>query len=295
MLTSGLWGILASPMPIICKQCGASNHSGNYLCLMCGGNLSETPEPLGVQPTLPGQPALTQANELLLARMTPDPATPTGRRVRTEAGGFRAGRFFALALFCLAVAVASWQWQNLRTLAGRLSKSRAATQPMTNSAALAASVDRLASEGVPTADLASKRNPNTNDENSSADVPQEGMVHAVTPSKTQIEPANSSSPGSSTTSETEGEKYLYGDGVQVNCDRAQKDLVVAAKQSNPKAESVLGTMYATGHCAARDLPLAYYWFAQAERHGVNRIIEEDMKVLWSQMSPEERKVAVRQR
>lgn len=94
--------------------------------------------------------------------------------------------------------------------------------------------------------------------------------------------------------EAQGEKYLYGNGVPANCALAQKSLVAAAERSNAKAQSVLGTMYATGHCATRDLPLAYRWFARALRQDPNNLrIEQDLKVLWSQMSADERQLALR--
>lgn len=94
--------------------------------------------------------------------------------------------------------------------------------------------------------------------------------------------------------EAQGEKYLYGNGVPANCALAQKSLQAAAERSNAKAQSVLGTMYATGHCANRDLPLAYRWFARALRQDPSNLrIEQDLKVLWSQMSPDERQLALR--
>jgi hypothetical protein len=93
--------------------------------------------------------------------------------------------------------------------------------------------------------------------------------------------------------EAEGEKYLYGTGVPVNCDRAQKDLFAAAGQSNTKAYSVLGTMYATGHCTSRDLPLAYHWFAKAlHEDPANTRLQRDLQVLWDQMSADERQIAM---
>ena len=94
--------------------------------------------------------------------------------------------------------------------------------------------------------------------------------------------------------EAEGEKYLYGNGVRENCGRARKDLLAAAQHSSAKAENVLGTMYATGHCATRDLPTAYRWFGRSMRQDPgNTRIEQDLKVLWNQMTPEERKLALR--
>jgi len=94
--------------------------------------------------------------------------------------------------------------------------------------------------------------------------------------------------------EAEGEKYLYGNGVQENCTRARTSLLAAAQRSSAQAESVLGTMYATGHCATRDLPTAYRWFSRSLRKDAsNTRIEQDLKVLWNQMTPEERQVALR--
>jgi hypothetical protein len=91
---------------------------------------------------------------------------------------------------------------------------------------------------------------------------------------------------------TEGEKYLYGDGVAQDCDRAQKDLRTSAAHSYSQAESLLGTMYASGHCLGRDLPAAYRWYARALHHEpANTRISSDLQVLWSQMTPADRKAA----
>lgn len=94
--------------------------------------------------------------------------------------------------------------------------------------------------------------------------------------------------------EAQGEKYLYGNGVPENCTRARTNLMAAAEQSNAQAESVLGTMYATGHCATRDLPTAYRWFGRSLRQDQkNTRIEQDLQVLWNQMTPGERQLAIR--
>lgn len=96
--------------------------------------------------------------------------------------------------------------------------------------------------------------------------------------------------------EAEGEKYLYGTGVPANCERAQKDLLAAGEHANPKAASVLGTMYATGHCVTRDLPLAYFWFAKAMREDPNNArAENDLLMVWSQMTAQERELAVQRK
>jgi len=94
--------------------------------------------------------------------------------------------------------------------------------------------------------------------------------------------------------EAQGEKYLYGTGVPASCSLAQKDLQAAAEHGNAKANSVLGTMYATGHCVGRDLPLAYRWFAKALQQDPNNDrLARDLQVLWNQMTAEERQIAMR--
>jgi hypothetical protein len=94
--------------------------------------------------------------------------------------------------------------------------------------------------------------------------------------------------------EAQGEKYLYGTGAPASCSRAQADLQAAAEQGNGKADSVLGTMYATGHCVPRDLALAYRWFARAlQKDPSNARLQRDLQVLWNQMSASERQIAMR--
>jgi hypothetical protein len=93
--------------------------------------------------------------------------------------------------------------------------------------------------------------------------------------------------------EAAGERYLYGSGgTPQNCAKAQSNLQTAATRGNSKAQTVLGTMYATGHCVGRDLPTAYRWFARAlHQDPQNSRISADLQVLWRQMSPQERQLA----
>jgi len=93
--------------------------------------------------------------------------------------------------------------------------------------------------------------------------------------------------------ELAGERYLYGNGVPENCARAESNLRTAAMHANTKAQTVLGTMYATGHCVGRDLPTAYRWFARAlHEDPQNSRISEDLQVLWRQMTPQEKQLAM---
>jgi TPR repeat protein len=96
--------------------------------------------------------------------------------------------------------------------------------------------------------------------------------------------------------EAEGERYLYGTGVPANCVLAQRNLLAAAEHDSSKAESVLGTMYATGHCTPRDLPLAYIWFAKAmQQEPNNAILEREELAVWNEMTAEERQLAIHQK
>jgi len=91
-----------------------------------------------------------------------------------------------------------------------------------------------------------------------------------------------------------GEAYLYGRGAPENCDQAVKYLKSASAKSSAKARSAFGTMYATGHCVARDLPTSYLWFAMALRVDPNnQILEKDLSAIWNQMTPPERQLATR--
>jgi hypothetical protein len=90
------------------------------------------------------------------------------------------------------------------------------------------------------------------------------------------------------------EAFLYGRGGAENCDEATKYLKAASAKSNARARSTFGTMYATGHCVARDLPTSYLWFALALRVDPNnQILEKDLSAVWNQMTPPERQMATR--
>lgn len=90
------------------------------------------------------------------------------------------------------------------------------------------------------------------------------------------------------------EKYLYGQGVRQDCSRALTLLRSAADSSNSKARSLLGTMYATGHCVPRDLPNSYHWLALALREEPNnRWLSRDLQSVWNQMSDSEKQTAMR--
>lgn len=91
-----------------------------------------------------------------------------------------------------------------------------------------------------------------------------------------------------------GESYLYGRNGTADCGNAVKYLKMAADQQHAKARSMMGTMYATGHCVQRDLPSSYRWFALALRVDPNNsILEKNLRAVWNQMTPPERQLATK--
>jgi cytoskeletal protein RodZ len=170
-------------------------------------------------------------------------------------------------------------------------------QPSTSAPAASAPAPAQSNQAPPPTEPAAKavQNESGDTERAKEEVPK--AESAVTnPAKKSKAKVNETAPADSEGEqiEAQGEKYLYGVGVPVNCGRAQTDLELAAGRGNSKANSVLGTMYATGHCVPRDLPLAYRWFARALQHDPNNVrLQRDLQVLWSQMSAEERQIAMR--
>jgi len=280
-------------MAICCRQCGANNNSGNLLCLRCGAELLESPEPLTVRPVPPEQPTRPPLNGSSIVRPTAKRTNRVRSPFQGEVSASHLSRYLVLALFSLIVAVAGWR--DLPALANRLSRSPARRQSnLTNSipvpvAISPAEVLTPQSAHPEPSTSASQPGPSAPDENNPS---QEGIV-PVRSSKAQVHSVSATT-HSRNTSDSEGKKYLYGASMPADCDQATKDLLAAAEHSSAKAQGALGTRYATGHCAIRDLPLAYHWFARALRQNPrNRIIEKDMKVLWNQMGPEERELAKR--
>jgi len=174
----------------------------------------------------------------------------------------------------------------------------AATTPPAAAPAESAS----SSPGEAPAPTAGNENPATAGAQPEASTPKPAAVEPPRVQKPVVKPAKAPVQAEASATDTsvadnlaaQGEKYLYGNGVAENCARAREYLQSAADHKSTKAQSVLGTMYATGHCTTRDLPLAYHWFAKAlHQDPSNTRIEQDLKVLWNQMSAEERQLALR--
>jgi len=164
-----------------------------------------------------------------------------------------------------------------------------------------------ASGSQPTAENAAPENKtqeNTSEENATEEA--KATPPAPAPAKTAGAPKRTTKPAAPVSApkpaspdadlEQAGERYLYGNGVPQNCTRAESSLRTAAMHGNTKAQTVLGTMYATGHCVGRDLPTAYRWFARAlHQEPQNSRISADLQVLWRQMTPQEKQLATTSR
>lgn len=162
---------------------------------------------------------------------------------------------------------------------------------------IAQSAAENAPAGNPTPE--NKTEENTTEEAKAAPPPAAPAKSAAAPKRTAkpATPAPSPKPSAPDADlEQAGERYLYGTGVPQNCTRAESSLRTAAMHGNTKAQTVLGTMYATGHCVGRDLPTAYRWFARAlHQEPQNSRISADLQVLWRQMTPQEKQLATTSR
>ena len=194
------------------------------------------------------------------------------------------GRYFVLILFCSILGFSLWIWQRRSTTVSSSSKS-----PVTAPLVPVANVQAQPAVNIQPPELPLKND--AEKETHPTNVPQKGVPSSAD-SRVTVQLPSASSRADAL--EAEGEKYLYGDSVTPDCDRAQKDLLTAARHSNARAQRVLATMYATGHCAIKDLPLAYRWYSRAQRQTPSdRMIAEQLKTLWDQMSPDQRMLASR--
>lgn len=89
-----------------------------------------------------------------------------------------------------------------------------------------------------------------------------------------------------------GEKYLYGHGVARSCNQAVSYFNAAAAKQNPQAFSHLGALYATGECVPMDRATAYAYFRRAyAKEPANHYFEQNLTMLWREMTPAERQRA----
>jgi hypothetical protein len=320
-------------MLVKCEKCGYENFPQHRFCGMCAAPLPLPTVP-GIRPDPEPRPQpprpLSRAAPAAVQR---EPASPRNLSYLLEdepPPSHRGKYFLALLLLLVALGVVGWHWRgDWSALIARFSSSPGSTQPSSSGAASpsdtvppagasagaaqpGAGVSDQApavqsSPAAPAAadstqgsqgDESQPSNSSPQGDSAAATSDDSGGVAAPPPParkapKMRAQPvAPPAAPAAEL--EAEGEKYLYGNGVPENCTRARTNLLAAAQHSNAQAQNVLGTMYATGHCATRDLPTAYRWFSRSLRKDPsNTRIEQDLKVLWNQMTPEERQLALR--
>jgi hypothetical protein len=318
-------------MLVKCEKCGYENFPQHRFCGMCAAPLP-LPTASGIranpEPRPPAPRPISRAAPAAVER-EPSSARNLSYLLEDESPPSHGGKYFlALLLLLVALGIVGWHWRGdwsaliARLSAGAPSNSSApatvtppsdtvppasakagATQPAAGTADQTPAMQTQpppAAGAVDSSQVDQAQPSNSSPQNDSAAVPSDNSGEAATPPvaarKAPKTRAQSAPPASTQAAEleAEGEKYLYGNGVPENCTRARTNLLAAAQHSNAQAESVLGTMYATGHCATRDLPTAYRWFSRSLRKDPsNTRIEQDLKVLWNQMTPGERQLALR--
>jgi hypothetical protein len=311
-------------MSVRCEECKYENLPQHSFCGMCGAKL---PSRQRVEREREEAQAFSRPSLLGLAEKDPTEAERAEYLLQDEPGGTHWGRLAVLLVLLVAIAGSGWHWREpVRAWISRAAKTPAATQapdtsattpvtaradttPASNPPAvqqapanddgkpgmtapaptMGASDQTTTPQPSPAATDAAKREPEPQEAQAPVKKKPE-LKHAASRMEFKTPAKNVSAE----VLEVQGEDYLYGHGVQPDCGRAGKSLLAAAAQSSVKAQSVLGTMYATGHCVTRDVPVAYRWFAKASRQDPGNIrIQRDLEVLWTQMTPAERDLAAK--
>jgi len=310
------------PQHSFCGMCGAGlRPPGPDSSRPIAGNRPTAPARQDAEPPVSGPSFLGLGSE------------PTAREgasylLEDDRGSGHRGRYLVLILLIAAISAAAWhRHQDLAALAAMWShrQSSAASQAApavpastntqveqlrtgdlttttpsptskaptsTSSAAVLASAGVIPTEGSTPAPMQSSQ-PERSERQASAG-PDESSLAQPTTAATRPTVMAASSETADHSLEAEGERYLYGTGVPQNCARAQSSLLTAAQHSDAKAQSMLGTMYATGHCVSRDLPLSYLWFSRAfHQDPSNARVEQDLRIVWNQMTSDERQMALR--
>jgi len=312
-------------MLVRCQECGYENKDMYRFCGMCGASLREEPgeQPKPVPSAAPPIPApLSPAAESPKRTVPPRPqvSKDLSYLFEDEEPAHGHGKMYlALALLAVSLVLLGWHWyRDRQPAASTTTSSNNVVTPGPTSPrpapAQAKPAPPPAIEAVP--EKPKENVPDTTAEQTEPQPPPEAPTEeakTLPPSETRAKPApmvatpsapetrkpSASVPAAPAMSPddklvADGEKYLYGNGVPENCDLAQKNIRTAANRSNARGQTLLGAMYATGHCVARDLPSAYRWFAKALHNDPgNSRIQSDLEMVWKQMTPGERQMATR--
>ncbi|MGA3210409.1 MAG: hypothetical protein ABSD20_03825 [Terriglobales bacterium] len=105
-------------------------------------------------------------------------------------------------------------------------------------------------------------------------------------------PANRASSSIDTSDKllAQGQASLYGNNVPRDCNQALKLIRNAADLGNARARSLLGALYATGHCVPLDRAQAYDWYSLAAGSSKEKDVwvQRNREMLWNEMTPDER-------
>jgi hypothetical protein len=316
-------------MSVRCEECKYENLPQHSFCGMCGAKL-----PSRRRLEREREEAQAFSRPSLLGLAEEDPAEPArlDYLLEDEPRSVHMGRWVAVLVVVAVVAGSGWHWRremrswismtaknpevtqattdtgtvspvtappeaaapstavsSSRTATPQPAPADSATQNATSATPTAGALDQTATQPSQAVTDATKREPE----------PQEEQVPlakkpALKPAATKMEYKATAKNESAEALEAQGEDYLYGHGVRADCGLAGKSLLAAAAQSSTKAQTVLGTMYATGHCVTRDVPVAYRWFARASHQDPRNVrLQRDMEVLWAQMTPQERELAAK--
>lgn len=277
---------------MICERCGFKNVERNHCCVSCGARMTRSNSSLNAEipaekPRGPwSRPSLLGLGEDAAEAspaVDPEPRTSHWRQVVILA--------VALAGCCLA----GWHWRN------ELRGYMVAGLAQANSDQNGSRISVAPATGPVSSEASAKQSASLPDSQGSDDAAISVPAAEPARSKPPIEAANLKEEDTAASSsadllEAAGEKYLYGTGVPIDCSRAQESLAAASERGNAEAETVLGTMYTTGHCVSRDLPLAYKWFSKARRQtpGDPRL-QHNLQMVWDGMTAEERQIVASDR
>lgn len=315
-------------MGVRCEKCGHDNDGKFLFCGMCGERLP------AVQWREQGQPQETQSKEESVKSSSGVPFSPTGELDAADRAAYllnddeedrprHTGRLYlALVFLTISIVLLAIHWRQYAHswLSAYVARSAATNpgepasegneeQPPADAAPAAPAPDHAAlksgklatdtsqpsAASVPVttsrlpADLQGTVAANTAP-SASPNAAADTTTSTPTPSRRAV-PAQ---PATDLSTASKGEKYLYGNGVPQDCALARKNLALAAERKNARALSLMGTMYATGHCEPRDLPTAYGWYAQALRADPsNHHVEDELSLIWKQMTPSEKQLALK--
>jgi len=308
-------------MSVRCEECKYENLPRHSFCGMCGAKL---PSRRRVEREREEAQAFSRPSLLGLAEEDPIEPARLDYLLEDEPRNGQLGRWVATAMLVAVVAGSGWHWRGeMRSWISGTAKNPEVLQATeTTTAPPVAAVSENPSAANPQSvdpahDGATQNAPSVpptagpsdqtavepsrpvTDATKREPEPQEEQLPAakkpaLKPAATKVEYKTPARNVSAEALEAQGEDYLYGHGVQADCGLAGKSLLAAAAQSSAKAQTVLGTMYATGHCVTRDVPVAYRWFAKASHQEPGNVrLQRDMEVLWAQMTPEERELATK--